>query len=245
MFHKAEFNFLKYDNTSHLVKCKIKRWLDCWDQSWESLRNWSRPVEHRHGVSETGGSSSWTLTPAPAPTVEGASVRAWMTGARPRRQRLPRTNSTLVNRKLHESWAAVSETSGPPVASIGGRLAGDILPYTSSDAPPWVWGSFLRTDHSQKPPWVTDSTSASGTAVGDSPLWGCEKINVTNIPLKYVPGEAEVLIPKGRWLQHPFPWRGDFWRRGQVWAMWFTEGRGHADPTLVQDVFVNCFFAEV
>lgn len=27
MFHKAEFNFLKYDNTSHWVKCEIKRWL--------------------------------------------------------------------------------------------------------------------------------------------------------------------------------------------------------------------------
>jgi len=27
MFHKAEFNFLKYDNTSNWVKCEIKRWL--------------------------------------------------------------------------------------------------------------------------------------------------------------------------------------------------------------------------
>ena len=27
MFHKAEFNFVKYDNTSHWMKCEIKRWL--------------------------------------------------------------------------------------------------------------------------------------------------------------------------------------------------------------------------
>lgn len=30
-----------------------------------------------------------------------------------------------------------------------------------------------------------------------------------------------------------------------MWAMWFTEGRGHAAPTSVQGVFVNCFFAKV
>lgn len=67
MFHKTEFNFLKCDNTRHLVKCKIKRSPGI----SVSLSNWWQLGAHIHGVAKGGDLFSHRTTKVVVPRVGG------------------------------------------------------------------------------------------------------------------------------------------------------------------------------
>lgn len=74
MFHKAEFNFPKYDNSRPLVTWEIKRWLDYRDRSCRRLRNGWQPAGSSAPFPRKVVSAPWTFYADRTRMEKGASV---------------------------------------------------------------------------------------------------------------------------------------------------------------------------